>query len=471
MKQSAVIFLVLAPCTPAPPGKSTIAASDAMVNLAWTMKYLPLTIAEDNGVGNEGPASEGEFYQGRLQALQNNSYTAPNCQLYSAKGTSSSGSSYVSMTSNGMGNACTYSSGKKYGSSGAMYKVYAFNQVQCCNACVGTDGCAAATFETSSKDHSGGKGPQSWEGFGIHLPQVTASKTTGGITVDELVQKYTSRFGDFSKFDAFMDYSVTFFVFDLQHYLDTFNADNIKHFLGQWLDDKNVRWYSMIFQVPASTYVIELVSTMQPSVNVVLPEMEQRMSDVHCDKFRSYQDHPAKVLLISSINRAASDMKSIDDFHTGLLKAKTTQTIDAVNGVTRKCYTYMTDSDIGMPPGGQALDEDVCFTSRISDAQQDAIFSVKDSEEMLWAAHAGTLGSDPRVMTDQYTDSHYALPLPSAGLTALSSYFASNNPYPITKDTRLAYACMQNYIIDPTGFCIQPLGQASWPNCGRDVIV
>jgi len=117
------------------------------------------------------------------------------------------------------------------------------------------------------------------------------------------------------------------------------------------------------------------------------------------------------------------------------------------------------------------LDEDVCFTKRSSDSAQDAIFSVQQHEEMLWAAHAGTLGSNPSSTTDKYTDSHYAMPMPSAGLSALSSYFSSNDPYPITKNTRLAYACEQSYIIDPTGFCIQPIGQASWPKCSGMLIV
>merc|ERR1719146_338949 len=127
----------------------------------------------------------------------------------------------------------------------------------------------------------------------------------------------------------------------------------------------------MIFQVPRSTYVIELVSQMQPSANSALPEMEQRMSDDHCTKFSSYTDTTAKILEISSINRAASDMATIDDVHTNLYKSSTTLAIDGE--VTRRCYHHTTQ-----------LDEDVCFTGRTSDAAQDAIFSVADHEAMLW---------------------------------------------------------------------------------------
>lgn len=336
-----------------------------------------------------------------------------------------------------------------------MWKVYANNKVQCCNACVSTSGCMAATFETSDKDNSGGMGPQSWEGFGIHLPNVEAAQTTGGLAVDELLEKYVQRFGDFSKFDAFMDYSATFYTYDLQHYIDAFQTDSIKHFLGQWKDSSDGLWYSMIFQVPRSTYVIELVSQMTPSGVSALPEMEQRMSDDHCLKFSSSVDTPAKNIEISSINRASSDMDTIDDVHTNLYKATTTLTING--DVTRRCYSYTSQ-----------LDEDVCFTSRTSEVEQDAILSVADHEAALWSAHAGTLGSNPSSQTDKYTDSHYALPISAAGLRALKQHFTENNPYPITKDTRLAYACEQSYIIDPTGFSVQPIGRASWPNCGWD---
>merc|ERR1711967_223106 len=140
--------------------------------------------------------------------------------------------------------------------------------------------------------------------MGIHLPDVDAAKTKGGLSVDELMEKYEARFGDFSKFDAFMDYSVTFYTYDLQHYIDLFQTDSIKHFLGNWKDSTGGQWYSCVFKVPQSSYVIELVSQMQPSGASALPEMEQRMSDAHCTKFSAYEDTPAKTLEISSINRA-----------------------------------------------------------------------------------------------------------------------------------------------------------------------
>merc|ERR1711988_1100370 len=141
------------------------------------------------------------------------------------------------------------------------------------------------------------------------------------------------------------------------------------------------------------------------------------------------------------------------------------------NGVVRRCYnTGGSSSSLKFPPGpgGGSLDEDVCFTQRAGDADKDAIFSVSDFEEMLWAEHAGTIGNNANSMVDMYTENHYAQPMNSAGMTKLASYFSSNDPYPITKNTRLAYACKQSYIIDPTGWSIQPIGAGTnWPKCSE----
>merc|ERR1712093_949513 len=92
-----------------------------------------------------------------------------------------------------------------------------------------------------------------------------------------------------------------------------------------------------------------------------------------------------------------------------------------------------------------------------------------DFEEMLWAEHAGTIGNNANSMIDMYTENHYAQPMNSAGMSKLATHFKSNDPYPITKDTRLAYACKQSYIIDPTGWSIQPIGAGTdWPKCSGE---
>ena len=305
--------LLSLPCVPAPPGKSTIAASEAMQSLAFNLKYLPVTVAQDNGKGD----MMSETYQGRVQTLLNNSYTERNCQLFATKGSVGSASKYYSMTPNGLGKDCTYSTGKQYTSGTELHKVFAYNKGQCCNACVATDGCVAASFLSSDKDQSGGFGPQTWEGFGIHISGASASKTTGGISVAELESRFRERFGDYSKYDQFMDYGVTFFTYDLQPYADAFKKDGVPFFLAQWnAEQTSDTWYSLFFLANASHYVMELTSARKPAVDVeTVPQIEQRMSDDHVQKFKAYAAHPAHVLEISSINRATSNITRINDVY------------------------------------------------------------------------------------------------------------------------------------------------------------
>merc|ERR1712139_204368 len=95
-------------------GKSTIAATHPMESMEFLLKYLPVAVAEDNGTGNYGHGAT----QGRTQTVLSTSYSAPNCQLFSAEGSLSSSSKAQSMTpssvdqSKSVGNACSYTSGK-----------------------------------------------------------------------------------------------------------------------------------------------------------------------------------------------------------------------------------------------------------------------------------------------------------------------------------------------------------------------
>jgi hypothetical protein len=333
-----------------------------------------------------------------------------------------------------------------------MYKVYANNKAQCCNACIATSGCAAATFTTSNNDHSGGMGPQSWEGFGIHLPNVEAAKTTGGISVAELETKYAARIGDHSEFDAFMDYSTAFWTYDLQHYIDIFKADDVKHFLGQWTDGSDRQWYSMIFLVPQSSYVIELISQ-QASGAANLPKMEQRMSDALCTTHSKGSASDNNALEPVAIRRASSDLDAIDNAYTTYMKLSSSLTVSESN-VQTQCYKTSSSFD-------------VCFTKRDSSANADATFSVKDHEDNMWAIHAGVMGSDP-TKTDKMTDSHGGF---SVSTTKLETYFSANS-FSKLLENRLAYACAQSYVIDPTGFSIQAGGPggSSFPGCGWEVV-
>merc|ERR1719201_641746 len=144
----------------------------------------------------------------------------------------------------------------------------------------------------------------------------------------------------------------------------------------------------MIFLVPQSTYVIELISQ-QASGSAV--EIEQRMSDALCSTHSKGTESANNALETVSINRASSDLDAIDNAYTKYMKMTTSHTISD-SQVQRHCYKTSSAFD-------------VCFTKRESSANADAIFSVKDHEDNMWAIHAGVMGSDP-TKTDKMTDSH-----------------------------------------------------------------
>jgi hypothetical protein len=330
-------------------------------------------------------------------------------------------------------------------------------------------------------------GPQAWEGFGIHTVDVTDAKTTGGWTVEKTEGVFLDRLGEHISYDPFMDYSITFFTYTLQPYITALAQDKVPFLLAQWESDAKETWYSMVFLVHKSQHVIELVSQQKPgptgdyglNAASTWPQLEQRMSSAHCAKFKKYTSDEAHLLYISSINRATSNITVIDNVYTQLMKGTSTLKIDEQAGewdVVKRCYTFDSSAGRRLQPSMGGLDEDVCFTQRhlhssSQNLHSSQIFTVLAFEQALWSEHAAILANDPTSMADKYTDNHYAMPIPQAGLTALSSHFNLDPAYPITNETRLAFACKQSYIIDPTGWSIQPVGMTSWPGCGETMMV
>merc|ERR1712039_637774 len=150
-------------------------------------------------------------------------------------------------------------------------------------------------------------------------------------------------------------------TYDLQTYADAFKKDGVPFFVAEWeAAQTKETWYSLFFLAKASHYVIELTSARQPTVDSkTLPKLEQRMSDDHVKKFKSYGAHPAHVLEISSINRATSNITMINDVYANLFEAKQTYEMSQ-SGVTRRCYNTGGEStQLEFPPGpGGSLDED-----------------------------------------------------------------------------------------------------------------
>lgn len=78
-------------------------------------------------------------------------------------------------------------------------------------------------------------GGSAGNGFGLHLVNVSAHLTTGGLSTAEVEAHFISKLGDMTKFDSFMDFNVVFATSNLQGYKDTFKADGVKYLAGTWV--------------------------------------------------------------------------------------------------------------------------------------------------------------------------------------------------------------------------------------------
>jgi hypothetical protein len=149
-----------------------------------------------------------------------------------------------------------------------------------------------------------------------------------------------------------------------------------------------------------------------------------------------------------SVNRAvsASVLAKIDDFYvSGMGTKKVSDTTDASNGYTRKCYLW-TGAEV-----------DVCFTSRDESATK-GNFKVADFENMLNTVHKNVIVGHPYCQTDKWEDNHYAIDSFSADTSSIVSYINKKNvPHICTSGGGGSGPMVGglHYIFDPTGWAIQ----------------
>lgn len=442
--------------------KTTYSSSQPWVGMAFVQKYFPTTAAEDSGHGNvdteHGGSTKNPTVQGRSQLTLAKQFTERNCELFSTD----SGSIKVGKS---LGSDCSYSKTSSFSfakDSASMYKVYAHTKDQCCKACVAAKGCVSATC--TGKCTAGGpdtssrrllQGPQSYEGFGLHLVDVTGSKTTGALNISQLEDHWTARLGDMSTFDAFMDYNVVLFAGDdLPNYAKAMSADGVKFLSASWKDASADTWYSLIVHVPHSQMIIELVSKTSPGAEYeqATASLEARISPRQVSRLS--EGKVDGVLSAVAVTRAVSNISRIESFYTTAIGIKAVHTVDA-DGVSRRCY------------GWTGAKSDVCFVQRTSSAAYDSTFSVFDNEKNIWAAHKALI-TDVNVQNDKYNDNHYAVDLMGMSGTSIASWFTKHKAeaFPIDfPKTYFAWDCMQEYIIDPTGFAIQSDFDITLPGC------
>jgi len=445
--------------------KGTYASSNPVVGLEWMLKYLPTTAAEDSCSSNyckAGSFPDGEKWQGRAQLVQPfTGMITRNCQLFSKFSTYKAVSGAVNLVAaTSKGSDCGYYQGYAFDTTTAtpIHATFAHNQDTCCKACAATKGCTGATYSPEVSTGRRLLQPMPGEGFGLHLVNVVASSTTGGLSIAELEDKYTDRLGDFSSFDPFMDYSIQLFTANLPAYAAAFAKDEVPHLLASWPAGSGSTWYSIFVRVPGSQMILELQGRDHPDGSVALGggsallPLESRMSPRNVALYTKYVKDKNNLLYAAGVSRATSNMTSVEEFYLNVLKASSTQSLD-ISGVSRRCFKWATSQS------------DVCFTQRPDTQLQAGGFDVKAMEANMWAVHAKNLKAPSN--GDKYNDNHYAVDCQTSG-DFLATYFTKNNPYPLSKASTFAFSCAQDYIIDPTGWTIQVdlRFQTSYPGCG-----
>ena len=107
----------------------------------------------------------------------------------------------------------------------------------------------------AKRSGASGPGGHAGNGFGLHLVNVSAHLTTGGMSTAAVEAQFTTKLGDMSKFDAFMDYNVVFATDGLAAYKETFKADGVKYLAGTWTSPDGADYTSIIAQVPGTQMI------------------------------------------------------------------------------------------------------------------------------------------------------------------------------------------------------------------------
>lgn len=271
-------------------------------------------------------------------------------------------------------------------------------------------------------------GPQ---GFGMHLVNVSAHLTTGGMTVAAVEAEFAAKLGTMDRFDSFMDHNVAFTTADLDGYVKAFDADAVPYLSYAAPDGHGV-----FVHVPASALIIELLAANASAV------LARRGVDHVFLEPRAATGARAlaagATLALSSVNRAvsAATYDALDAFYVDGLGTTLSGKWEA-DGVKRKCFRW---------PEAQ---DDVCFASR-PDANTSTPFKTGDFENMLHAVHEKLL-VNPLCAMDKWTDVHYAVDSHGAA--------ANTKIVPYLEKTKTKHFCFSttqlHYLVDPTGMSIQ----------------
>jgi len=282
-------------------------------------------------------------------------------------------------------------------------------------------------------------------GFGLHCVNVSNHVTTGGLSTAQVEAHFSSKLGDMSNFDSFMDFNVMFYTTGLEAYVTTFKADGIPMFSTTW-SYNGTTWTSVFIQVPNTQMIIELCQDTTLTALEATHHATPRATARALEKV-SAMVHPlsdtlattsAAIITPLAVNRAVSAkaMAALENFYvTGMGTKKLEDTVTA--DYTRKCFLW----------SGSSVD--ICFYNRDDEATK-GNFKVGDMEDMLNTVHRNVLGKSPVCGNDKWFDNHYAIDSMTADTSSIVPYIEQN---------KILHHCASSSslaaIYDPTGWGIQ----------------
>ncbi|KAJ1444645.1 hypothetical protein M885DRAFT_503097 [Pelagophyceae sp. CCMP2097] len=277
-------------------------------------------------------------------------------------------------------------------------------------------------------------------GFGLHLVNVSARSTSGGVGLEDVEAAFAARVGAMANYDAFVDYNVGLLTPDLARYTDCFDADGVRYCAFSW-NAAGANWSSAAVLVPGTHMVVELIGPAPAGAAAPRRTAAVRHMRLGDGQAASALRHlaaaaSADYLAAVRVSRATANLTRVDSFYRGAFGVEPVAEMG-----NRHCFRLET-----------ADSTDVCYTEHAEDSK--APLSVSAFEAEMHAAHLSLLSGRPGCGLDKRLDDHFAFDSSLHGSTAAGDAVVAY----IAKTPGQLYFCDARglqYIIDPTGWGIQ----------------
>jgi len=283
----------------------------------------------------------------------------------------------------------------------------------------------------------------------------TSARPSGPTTVAQVEATFDEKMAaafQARRYDSFMDLALVLWASDLDVYLQKFAADGVLVLPLKWQSSPGNDKYSVIFHVPRTQVVIELVSTAQPqTVTEFVEDPTVRYTEDVFSNMGATTEISSKYVRPLAISKATSDMDKLVDFYENALFATATHKQSYQDG------TNITIFNVGFSKMSGKMS--VRFVSR-PPSMTTSSMSVKQLEEIKFAGHdwvhdnSGNLTANCICGFDKWYDNHYAI---DNGETSLDDYKAAfdKRSWPYYHAWGGGLGPENVYVVDPTGDSVQ----------------